>query len=301
MVRKWGEHILRSRQYAASAALIIAFLSFFDLPIGWLSTVIIGLVTLQNGPRQGLIIAAWAILPAVAMLCLGQYEIAFINILHYSFVLVFASILRKYHSWMNVLHLGTLLGIVGVVVIHFFSPELPNWLINQLSAIQKEYKGILVFNHPSNDMDILLKSMSLYITGLLAAGIILANLMILFFARWWQSNIVPSISIQKECCNIRMHYLIALLLVGITFGLYLDSALFLNILIVALIPFVLSGLSLLHSFAATKKNGTIFMFIFYILFLFLSPYIVFLLTLMGWLDSFIHFRKRFVIESALEE
>jgi hypothetical protein len=294
MVRKWGELIIRSRQYASGLALVVAFFSFFDLPIGWLSTVIIALITLQNGPVEGLMVTAWAILPAVAMLWLGQYTL-FLNILilHYLIVWVFAVVLRK-HTWVNVLQLSALLGMTAIILIHYFIPEVQSWLVNQITSAVKD-KTITIFSYKLANIDVWMKYIGSFAVGLMALMINLANLMTLFLARWWQSNIVSVISIQKECYTIRMHYVVSLSLVILAMGLYVDSILFLNVFILALVPFIFSGLSLLHMFAATKKNGSIIMVIFYLLFLFLSPYIALLLTFMGWLDSFFNFRKKIVL------
>ncbi|MBA2654598.1 MAG: DUF2232 domain-containing protein [Gammaproteobacteria bacterium] len=302
LVRKWGEQVIRSRQLAAGLALVAAFLSFFDLPVGWLSTVIIALITLQNGPKQGLMIMAWAILPAVAMLCLGHYPI-FINIvvLHYFVVFGLAIILRKNNSWINVVKLASVLGMGSVICIYYFVPELQTWLVAQLTALAKEYQTTSFINFGSADIARGIKYIGLLGTGLISLAVVIMNLMTLFLARWWQSRIVPAVSLQKECYAIRIHYGASLFLIAIALGLFANNALFMNVLLVALMPFIFAGLSLFHSFFATKKNGSSIMTIFYILFLFLSPYVMALLSFMGWIDSFINFRKRFVIDSAIKE
>lgn len=301
LVRKWGEQIIRSRQYAAGIALVVAFFAFFNLPIGWLSTVVIALVTLQNGPKQGIVVLSWAVLPAVALLCLGEYGV-FINIgiLHYLVVWGLAATLRRHHSWAQVIQLAALMGVISVVGIYFLAPDLQNWLVNQLTTMVKEYKNFSFFNLQSVEIESWLKYIEWFATGLLALAIILANLTTLFFARWWQSIIVPTMSLHKECYAIRMPYLCSILLTTFLVALYFNVSLFVNVIIVALIPFILSGLSLLHAYLATKKNGSVILFVFYMLFLFLSPYLVFVLSFLGWLDSFINFRKKFLTSSAVE-
>jgi hypothetical protein len=299
MLKKWGEQVLRSRQYAAGLALVFAFLSFFDLPVGWVSTVIIALITLQNGPRQGAIIMAWAILPAVAMLSLGHYLI-FINVflLHYFVVWGLAVLLRK-NGWMNVLQVASLCGITTVVAMYFFAPDLQSSLVHQLTDIAKEYKSVAIFNLRPADFNLWLDYLGMVAMGLLALATILTNLLVVLLARGWQSMMAPLVSMQKECYNIRIHYPAAIVLVALIAGLYLNANLMINVLIIAFIPFVVAGLSLLHAYATTKKVGNIIMFVFYVLFLFLSPYLMMLLSLMGWVDSFVNFRKRFVVENAV--
>jgi hypothetical protein len=302
LVRKWGERLVRSRQYASAVALIAAFLSACGMPlVGWLSTLIIALVTLQNDPKVGLSVMAWAILPAVAILYLGQYGI-FINVVifHYLIVWLFAVSLRKYGSWANLLQAAALLGMVAVVLLYYFAPNLQNLLVGQLTTFAKEYKSSL-FNFSAADIDLWVSYISLFATGLLAIGIIISNLIALFLARGWQSSINSSVSLQKEWYGVKLHFSASLVLVAFTLGYFIESTLFINLLLMALLPFVLAGLSLLHAYMATKKNSHAILFVFYVLFLFLSPYIALLLTLLGWLDSFINFRKKILLNKSVED
>ncbi len=294
ILKKWGERILHNRQYAAGIALVAAFFSFFSLPlIGWISTLIIALVTLQNSPKVGLIVAAWAMLPAVALLYLGHYGI-FINvvILHYAIVWLLAVGLRR-TNWINLLQFGTLVGIAAVIGIYYLAPGLQDLLTQELSSFAKGYKASL-FSFKSADTEVWLKYITQFATGLLAIGVLISNLMTLYIARSWQSLVAPIVSVKKEWHGIRLHYSTSLLLVALSPGLFFNPELFINLLIVAVLPFVFSGLSLLHAYTATKRNCSVLLFAFYLLFIFFSPYLIILISLMGWLDSFINFRKRIV-------
>jgi hypothetical protein len=302
-VRKWGEQAIRRQQYAATLALIFAFLSFFDMPlIGWLSSVLIALVTLQNGARQGLMVIIWAILPGVAMLCLGQYAV-FLDILCLQFLLSwgFALILRQYGSWMVLMQSSAGLGVLGVMIIHFFFPGVQASLVSQLSAIAKDYHSMTMFKIQPSDIDYWFNYFSLFATSMLAIKVLTSNLLVVLLARWWQSSVIPTINLQKEFYQMRLHYFAAIVLIVLTFGVRYDSTLFFNILVVAVMPFVFCGLSVLHTLCATKKNGSVFLSVFYVLFVFLSPYILACLTVLGWLDCFLDFRKKFIVEEAVKE
>lgn len=297
LVNKWGEQVLRSQRYAASLALVFATLSFFDLPVGWLSSVILSLVTLQHGLKRGLFVLSWAILPAVAMFCLGQFAVAInVILLHYILVLSFALILRRYNSWAMVLQCSALLAIVSVIVLYFFFPELQTWLISQLQNVAKEYQANALFNVKQADIDTWIQYFSLFAIGFFSLVIVLTNVMTTFLARWWQASLVPAVNLQKECYQVRLHYLTAVLLVIFTGGLYINESLFLNLVVAAMMPFVFCGISLLHSLSALKKNGKYFLLIFYALFLLFSPYVVVFLAMVGWLDSFLHIRRKFAVE-----
>lgn len=299
LVRKWGEHILRSRQYAAGAALVFAFFSFLDLPVGWISGAIIALVTLQSGTRQGLNIMVWAMLPALAMLYLGQYALFCEQfVLHMVLVFCLAIILRMTNAWMTVLKLSALLGIVAVVAIHFMAPELQAWLAKQITGMTKDLKSLTFFNMSVAQSDALVKTLCQLATGLVSLSLLWTNLMTLFLARWWQSLLNSSVNVQKEFYQLRVHPIAVIALLALMVGLHFDNALFSNVLIVAAMPFIIAGLSLLHTLAATKKNGNTILFAFYMLFFFLSPYVMAFLTLVGVVDSFVNFRKRVAMGSA---
>lgn len=301
-VRKWGERVIRNRQYAVSIALIFAFISFFDVPVGWLSSVIIALVTLQNGPKQGLIVVAWAMLPAVAMLYLGHIGV-FFNILLLDYLLIgaFAYIVNKY-SWAVLLQLSALLGVIAVTVIHLYFPDVQNWWVTQISSVLKEYKSLANFGLKSEGFDNLVQYTTEIALGTLGVSIIAINLFHLLVARWWQSSINPSIALQKEWCEFRVSYIAVFALFTIFGGLYVNAPLFVDLLPLAIMPAFLAGLSLLHAVCTTKKNGTLFLVIFYSLFIVLLfiPYLLVAVVFMGCLDSFVNFRKRLRVTEVIE-
>lgn len=292
-MRKWGEHVIRSQQYAAGLCLTAAFLSFFDVPIGWLSSMVIALVTLQKGARQGIIILSWAMLPAVAMLYLGHVAV-FTNVvfLHYLLIWTFAVLLRQSTSWTLLLQFSACLGILGVIFVYFFMPEMTANLAHQLLAVAKlcKEKDLAIFK--TADIDRAMQYASQLATGLLAILIVMSNLFVLFLARWWQSLLFSQVSIQAECHRLRMHYLSSLVALALVLGLYFNVLLFVNILLIASVPFIFCGLSLMHAYTSPKKNGHVMLIVFYGLFLCLSPYVVAFLSLVGWFDSFLNFRKK---------
>lgn len=302
VLRKWGERIIRHRQYAAGVALAAAFFSFFSMPfLGWISTIIIGLVALQNGVRSSLFVVAWAMLPAVALLYLGHYDI-FINVVlvHYSIVWLCAIALHKKNSWVNLLQLNTLIGMGAVIVLYYFAPHLQEVFVAQLISLSKEYKSSFL-SVKAADFDVWIKYISSFAMGLLTAGILIYNLVTLFIARSWQSLLNPAVNVQKEWHAIRLHYSASLMLLALIPGILLNFELFINLLVVASLPLAFSGLSLIHAYTSTKKNGSIFLLVFYMLMILFSPYLILLICLMGWLDSFMNFRKKMLLTEVIEE
>jgi uncharacterized protein YybS (DUF2232 family) len=136
---------------------------------------------------------------------------------------------------------------------------------------------------------------TLMATGVLSVLIILSNLMYLFFARAWQGLIKHTINLKNEFYLIRMNTIFTSSILVIVLASLIQDKIFMDILPVALFPFVFSGLSLCHALLAKKKHGHIYLFIFYCLLLALSPYMLLLLSLFGVVDSLVNFRKRFTL------
>jgi hypothetical protein len=297
-MRRLIEHIARSRQYAATVALVFAFLSFFDLPVGWVTTVIIAFVTLQKGPKEGAVVLAWAILPAAAMLYLG-YTAVFLDIflLHYLLTWIFAVIFHRYKSWAVLLQLAAVLGIIAVLGVHTYYThvDIQNWWVGQINYFLKDFKLAETLGIAPKQMQIWAQHFAMFATGVSAVGIALANLLNLFLARWWQSLLNTSIQLRQEYYRIRMNYMASLSLLLIAAAALIQRQLFIDFLPIAVMPFVFAGLSLLHTFCANKKNGALLLTIFYGLSIVLCFYVAILLTLASFADSFNIKRKINVI------
>lgn len=302
LIKRWGEQVIKRQQYAATLALIFAFLSFFNLPVGWISSVVVTLVTLQHGARQGAMTLAWAMLPAFAMLCLGNIAV-FVNIMLFQYLLAmgFALVLRRYASWMTLFQAATALGILTVAVIILFLPDVHQWLITQIDLLIKEAQALSTYKMQPAVFDAWLNNFNHVATAGVVAGLILVNMLTVFVARKWQSEVVSNINLKKECRYLRTHYYAAFALAGLIGGLYFDNLFFLNLLVVASIPFIFSGLSIVHVFAAAKKNGTVYLLIFYALLILFMPYMIVFLTLLGWLDAFVNVRRKFIVENVVEQ
>jgi hypothetical protein len=296
---KIADKLVHSHRYAATVSLIFAFLSFFDFPVGWVSTVIIGLITLQKGPKEGLSIMMWAMLPAFAMLYLG-YSLVFVNvvILHYLVVWFFAWLLLRKNRWSLLIQVGSLLGIFAVITVHIYNPNVSVWWAEQLEAFLKEFEDIYPIKSLSLNPQmtkIWFDYFVLMATGVLAILIIFSNFVYLFFARAWQGLIKQTIRLRGEFYQIRMNSTFTSIMMLIILAGLIDYKIFMDMLPIVLFPFVISGLSLSHALLARMKKGQLFLFLFYCLLIGLSPYMLILLSMFGFVDGFINFRKRFTL------
>ena len=71
MLHRFASYVMRGRRQAVIVGLLFTILPLF----GWVSNVIVSLVTLRKGAKEGAIVLLWIILPAVVVAfvsCLGR-------------------------------------------------------------------------------------------------------------------------------------------------------------------------------------------------------------------------------------
>ncbi len=288
-----GFYLTLKTRNAAWLALVFALLPFVGLPTTWISELIIALVTLRLGARAGLIIIAWAALPAIALSYLGETAL-FINMVVFRCFLLWglAMILRRYRSWSYVIQASALVGLIGVLCCHFFWPDLQNWWLTRLTEFLKQPQMQWLVNQKSVNIQTFTQSFSQYATGLFAVVVLATNLMLLLLARAWYSSLYSPGTFRREFYNLRVGYLpgiimlcgVGLVLMGLSWAK--------DIFAILLLPFVFAGLSLVHLLASTKKQKTIILVVFYVGLVLLFPYSFLAVALLGWVDSWYNMRAR---------
>ena len=71
MLKTLGLYLLKNRYNAIWVAFVCALLPFVGLLTSWISLIIVALVTLRNGLKEGGFILIWVALPAIVMSFLG--------------------------------------------------------------------------------------------------------------------------------------------------------------------------------------------------------------------------------------
>lgn len=297
-MRNLGLYIMSHRRNAAWVALLFALLPFIQLPTGWISSVIVGLVTLRKGPKEGLWVIAWVALPAIALLCLG-YPGLMISMVAVRCLLVFllAWLLRRYNSWLMVLEVIAIIGLIGVALTHLIIPQTSLWWASHLSQFTAQMSSSLNLTTSPQLLKDYVSALSKIASGSLAVFVLSLDLLTLFLARWWQCVLFNQGGLRKEFYNIRMGYAINAALILCLLGVVLGSDFALDALPVLMLPFVIAGLSLTHVFAAHKNYGAGMLACVYIPLILFLPYVSILLAAMGAIDSWYDFRSRVLYSS----
>lgn len=296
VMQSLAEYVMRGRKQAIGMTLLFNLIPF----LGWISDVIMALVTLRKGAKEGMVILLWAILPSVVFAVLGYSQLWFYNILGGSVVIyLLALVLRNTQSWVMVLYVTVLLGVVGVISVHIYNPDIITvWdkqLNNYFQLLKQQWDTTKIANAQQ-----MLAVLAKLATGIQIVFLMISNLVSLLFARWWQSLLYNPGALRPELCNIRLSFIA----IGILFVFVLGSlggvAVAIDNIPVVIMPFVFAGLSLLHSVIAMVKASKIWLVVFYSLWVILFPYVTILLLIVALVDSWWDFRHRLQLHSVMK-
>jgi hypothetical protein len=277
---------MRGRLQAIVAGLIFAVIPL----LGWVSNVIISLVTLRKGAKEGIIVLLWVILPAVLIAGLGNPWIALYDIVGGSlFGYLLACILRQTQSWKRVLEVGMIVGLIVVLLAHLLIPDVRAWWLNQLShyaVLLKDQVNLIV----STDR---LEFFAKFATGFQVAFLWLGVLINLVLARGLQSMLYNPSQLRPELEAVHLQKWDALILLAVLIASLQKISWAQDALPIVLLAFILAGLSVVH--AIVHARGGFFkgwFLIFYGLLIIFFPYVAALLVIVAFADSCLDFRQR---------
>ena len=285
MLQRFASYVMRGRRQAVIVGLLFTILPLF----GWVSNVIVSLVTLRKGAKEGAIVLLWVILPAVVVAGLGNRLIILYGIIGGSlFTYVLALVLRQTQSWKAVLTASLLLGLLAVLLVHAWIPNITEVWVNQF-----DHYAVLI----KNQFNIMVNTARLqlfakFVTGFQVAFITLSVLINLILARGFQSMLYNPGQLRPELKNVRLSpwEVLVFLLIGISS--FLGVAMAQDALPVIGLIFVLAGISVFHAMADLKNVANKWIFLFYVLLAVFFPYVAIVLIVFAIVDSLFNLRFR---------
>ena len=293
MIARLGKYLLAKEAHAVFVAFICALLPLFYFPTGFLAVIIIGLVTLQKGPKAGFYILAWTALPSIALFFLHRAGVFDLLLLRFVLIWMLASLLYHYHSWSLLLEIIALVGVVLILLLHLFVSNVDAWWVEKLTAYMQ---GVVSNTHwklsvSPSEFATRLAPIATGVTGFCFTMSLLIDLIV---SRWWQAILVCPGEFGKEFIQIRTGYVAVvfatLLLVLVLFKVPVAMDAF----PLALFPFFVAGLSLLHFWASKKKSLIYFLILIYVGLFLLPALIVSILALIALIDTRRDFRKKVI-------
>jgi hypothetical protein len=290
-VKKLGVFLLAKDANAIVVAFLCALLPVFSIPTGFIAAIIVGLVTLQKGPKSGFWLLAWVALPTIALLVLrqvGQFDVLFVRCV---VVWIFASLFYRYQTWRLLLELMAYTGIVLIAILHFCVPHIEQWWIKELTTFIQQLTAASHWKIAITPAEFAQR------LAPLASGVVLffffSSLLVeLFFARFWQSLIVNPGSFANEFTQIRIGKTAA-----IVFSCLLIAFVFFKVRMIEdafpimLLPFFIAGLSVLHFWVRRNNKLVVWLILMYVVLFFVPAFAVSVLALIAFIETWRNFRK----------
>lgn len=283
MLERFAHFLLKRSRNAALVAFLCSILPAF---FGSISVMVVALVTLRKGEREGFFVLAWGVLPLLARAFVdkGYWFIAGAVI---AFVLVWgmAALLRRYSSWSIVLEVSALLGVCAVLVTLVFRENVVLWW----SAHVSDYMKMIVDAGYLKADEVLSPAQSLRLAQLASGVEVLVLLFLAGFklalARWWEGRIEKSIGFRKELIQARMaRWVLVLFVLLLSAAIGLQSMVFAEALIPLVGCYIVAGLCTLHYWMQGYKYARSALFGFYVVVI-LFPYAIALALVLGLVDS----------------
>lgn len=292
--KRFTSFVLRGPREAIFVAMLFSILPYFTdmaLFLSWISMVVICLVSLRHGMKQGFYVLLWTVLP-VLVLGVYQDDISIsCQTIAFSFLLpwLLANVLRYTERWDWVFAVAVFLGTIGLICFVMLLTPL------DAAAILKAYtvlfqKGIV--NLPVEKASPFVYWLAIFLPGIQAVSILFSSVLNLVIARGMQASLFNPGGLKRELLQCRAHRFYALLIGLSGVAYYFDVPLGAYLLLVFSFPLVLSGLSLMHWFVERLSKGRLLVLVpVYVSMFMFMPVSVVPLMLFSMIDMVFDFRK----------
>lgn len=286
--------ILKGSSQAALVAASMAILGLAVLPAAWVSAAAIVLVTLVNGPKNGLITTALSAVGSgiFAYLIFASPQVAFVFVLlAWLPAWVVATVLRQTVSLAYSLQVLTAMGLLAVALIYALAPDIgEHWRepLDTMVAQLAEHSEELTLAELKQAEDWIIA----FMPGLFVSSVMFSTMLSLFIARWWQAAFYNPEGFGKEFRNLDLGKFsalcaLAILLIAMAVG---------NVFSVAMVTVVsvlysVQALSLLHAAIKIRQVNSAWLFAIYLI-MFFIPHVLLLLMLASFVDPWLDIRRR---------
>jgi hypothetical protein len=298
LAKRFAEYILKSRLRAIIMAVLFSVLPY----LGWISGIVVALVTLRKGAAEGFNVLIWSLLPAIVGLFvsfvhpnLSWFPFA-MTIFYSGFLAWLGAVLLLRFNWSVLLQMIALFGIIGVALMHAFIPDVAAWWMKTMSTYMKEIEqGMKISTVDTTRLQGFIKQYSLVATGFQIMLYSVTGIAEVFLARGLESSMFNPGQLMKEATKIRLSLISSFIFFAFVIGLRMGSPIFLDFMPVIILPFVLAGISLIHGLMNAYSLPRMAYWIFYIVVIAASLFAQVLLlaiVVAAIIDSGFNFRAR---------
>jgi len=274
-MRSLAEFAMAGRRQAILAAMLLGVLPV----VNFLSAPVVALVCLRHGRTEGMIVLAWAVLPALGWAVLGDV----IPLLLLIGITVLANVLRATNSWEATLLSAIGVGI-GALLGLYLRPDFLLLMQQQLELVlsSPDLQGQVTAVPPEQMLQLL--------QAFFGTMLMFLALVLLMLARSWQAGLYNPGGFRDEFHRLRLSWKTAagLLLMFTLAGF--GTPVLQPLTLFFVLPLLFAGVALVHGIAGLKKWPGAVLVIFYVALL--SPIMTQILVLAAITDSWYDFRSR---------
>ena len=287
--------IMRGYSQAALVAAVAALLSLLMPLLGPISAAAVGLVTLRNGMRQGLLVSALATLGAggLAALALGSpWPALGILAVFWLPVWILAAVLRVSRSLAITVQFAAMLGLALVLVFHALVGDPAAYWLQLLEPLRQTLVADGLVEADASQA--LFGELANWMTGSFAAALVFQLLAGLSIARWWQAALYNPGGFGEEFRDFRLHPAVgvAMLVLMALLGVVQGAGLIADVLLVLGIPLVLQGLAVAHGVRRITGAGVSWLVGLYLLLVLFMAQALLLTACVGLVDLWADIRAR---------
>ncbi|MEX0738865.1 MAG: hypothetical protein WD071_05955 [Pseudohongiella sp.] len=274
-MRGLAQYAMNGRRQAITAAFLCGLIPLANM----LAPAIVALVGLRHGPREALMVAAWAALPLIGWAMAGDITPLILLI----GVFALATVLRQTSSWQVTMLAATLVG-VGAELALRLRPEFLVLLTEQVEMfLASGGTGAEMPEVPPE----LMQGVLISLFGVMHMFLAICLTML---ARWWQALLFNPGGFQQEFHQFRLQPAVAVALMVLfvlaSFGITVLSGWTMYFVL----PLFFAGVALVHGLVGIKNLSRLWLIAFYMLML--NPPLAQLLAVFALADSWYDFRGR---------
>jgi len=290
--------VMRGRMQALMVASVLAVLALLITPLGIFSAAVVGLVTLRQGAREGLLVA----LPGLLVVALfGQLALqaplllASLAATLWLPLLGLGLVLRITRSLRLAVETAVLLGALLVALQYLWLPDPAAFWTQLLERFLAQMTDPAVVGEA--DRKNVAAAMAPWMAGALGTAWFLQLALSLLLARSWQAQLYNPGGFRPELHGLQLgRWLLILVPVLLVAGLLGGDRpnLAAQFSLIGMGAFFLQGVTLVHAIAGSLKSGTGWLVGFYVVLFVGMPPSFTAVSAAGYADGWLNFRARFL-------
>lgn len=298
MFRGIAEFAMQGRWQAAVATALLSVAAALLPPVAYLASGVISLTTLRMGPSEGakVVTATLILFTLLAGLLLGNPWLVGLILLSSWLPVFLVTLALGYTRSLSTSVLAAAgLGVITVVLMHVFIADPATWWQQQLAPIFQTLSEQANWQLNDAQTAAMIAKVSLWMSGIIAAGITTNALLGLLIGRSWQSKLYNQGAFATEFRQLSLGkvpaamtaVIMAISLTPVSTSLSILT----DCLFVLLVVFTLQGLAVVHAIVHDKQKSKAWLVAIYVMLALMMPQLMIILATLGVLDQWFNFRK----------